>query len=223
MRNQFDRQLNKLNGQLIQMGHMIEQAIEYAIEAMVHRDTEKAKKNIEFDSEIDHQERDIENLCMKLLMKQQPVAGDLRLISAALKMITDMERIGDQAADISELSISLSSVKDLPKMDMIRKMAQESMLMVVKSVEAFVTKDLEMAEKVIQQDDVIDQLFVDTKSGLILLIQEKAHCAEVAADLLMVAKYFERIGDHATNIAEWVIYSISGKHALTLDKDTWEV
>ncbi len=213
MRNQFDRQLNTLNGELIQMGHMIEQAIEYAIEAIVHRDVNKAKKNMEFDAEIDQQERDIETLCMKLLMKQQPVARDLRLISAALKMITDMERIGDQAADISELSICLVDVKELPYMDKIQKMARESMLMVVKSIEAFVSKDLEMAEKVIQRDDIIDNLFDEMKKALIGLIQQKAACAEVAADLLMMAKYFERIGDHATNIAEWVIYSINGKHS----------
>lgn len=222
MRNQFDRQLNNLNGELIQMGHMIEQAIEHAIEAMVHRDVEKARKNMEFDAEIDQQEKDIEGLCMKLLMKQQPVARDLRLISAALKMITDMERIGDQAADISELSICLSDVESLPKMDIIQKMAQESMLMVVKSIEAFVSKDLETAEKVIKRDDVIDDLFVEAKAELIRLIQEKSACAEVAADLLMVAKYFERIGDHATNIAEWVIYSINGKHALIQQHDVWE-
>lgn len=222
MRNQFDRQLNNLNGELIQMGHMIEQAIEHAIEAMVHRDVEKARKNMEFDAEIDQQEKDIEGLCMKLLMKQQPVARDLRLISAALKMITDMERIGDQAADISELSICLSDVESLPKMDIIQKMAQESMLMVVKSIEAFVSKDLETAEKVIKRDDVIDDLFVAAKAELIRLIQEKSACAEVAADLLMVAKYFERIGDHATNIAEWVIYSINGKHALVQQHDVWE-
>ena len=222
MRNQFDRQLNNLNGELIQMGHMIEQAIEHAIEAMVHRDVEKARKNMEFDAEIDQQEKDIEGLCMKLLMKQQPVARDLRLISAALKMITDMERIGDQAADISELSICLSDVESLPKMDIIQKMAQESMLMVVKSIEAFVSKDLETAEKVIKRDDVIDDLFVEAKAELIRLIQEKSACAEVAADLLMVAKYFERLGDHATNIAEWVIYSINGKHALVQQHDVWE-
>lgn len=213
MRNQFDRQLNTLNGELIQMGHMIEQSIEYAIEAMIHRDVDKAKKNMEFDSEIDQQEKDIESLCMKLLMKQQPVARDLRLISAALKMITDMERIGDQAADISEISICLANVKELPEMDKVREMAQESMLMVVKSIEAFVAKDLEMAEKVIRRDDIIDHLFDEMKAELIALIRSGEACAEAAADLLMVAKYFERIGDHATNIAEWVIYSINGKHS----------
>ena len=212
MRNRFDRQLNQLNGEMIQMGHMIEQAIEHAIEALIHRDVEKAKRNMEYDAEIDQQEKDIESLCMKLLLQQQPVARDLRVISSALKMITDMERIGDQSADISELSIQLSKVEKLPYIDKLQQMAQESMLMVVKSVEAYVSKDLETAEKVIKRDDVIDGLFIEIKTKLIALIQQHGECAETAADLLMVAKYFERIGDHATNIAEWVIYSINGKH-----------
>ena len=212
MRNQFDRQLNELNGQLITMGHMIEQAIEHAIEAMMHRDVEKAKKNMVYDEEVDQQERDIETLCMKLLMKQQPVARDLRLTSAALKMNTDMERKGDQAADISEISISLAGEEHLPKMDIIKKMAAGSMLMVVNSIEAFVARDMKQAEEIIAKDDEIDSLFLDARNALIEMIQEKTISAEVAVDLLMVAKYFERIGDHATNIAEWVIYSINGVH-----------
>ena len=212
MRNQFDRQLNTLNGELIQMGHMVEQAIEHAIEAMVHQDAEKARENMEFDAEVDQQEKDIETLCMKLLMKQQPVARDLRLISAALKMITDMERIGDQAADISELALCLVNEKELPMMDRMKQMSQECMLMVMKALEAFVAKDIEMAKKVIARDDVIDAMFDDTKKEVIELIQNHGAGAEVATDLLMVAKYFERIGDHATNIAEWVIFSINGTH-----------
>lgn len=214
MRNQFDRQLNTLNGELIQMGHMVEQAIEHAIEAMVHQDAEKARQNMEFDSEVDQQEKDIETLCMKLLMKQQPVARDLRLISAALKMITDMERIGDQAADISELALCLVNEKELPMMDRMKQMSQECMLMVMKALEAFVAKDIEMAKKVIARDDVIDAMFDDTKKEVIELIQNHGAGAEVATDLLMVAKYFERIGDHATNIAEWVIFSINGTHPM---------
>lgn len=165
-----------------------------------------------YDEEVDQQERDIETLCMKLLMKQQPVARDLRLISAALKMITDMERIGDQAADISEISISLAGEEHLPKMDIIKKMAAGSMLMVVNSIEAFVARDMKQAEEIIAKDDEIDSLFLDARNALIEMIQEKTISAEVAVDLLMVAKYFERIGDHATNIAEWVIYSINGVH-----------
>ena len=191
MRNQFDRQLNTLNGELIQMGHMVEQAIEHAIEAMVHQDAEKARQNMEFDSEVDQQEKDIETLCMKLLMKQQPVARDLRLISAALCMVNE---------------------KELPMMDRMKQMSQECMLMVMKALEAFVAKDIEMAKKVIARDDVIDAMFDDTKKEVIELIQNHGAGAEVATDLLMVAKYFERIGDHATNIAEWVIFSINGTH-----------
>ena len=184
MRNQFDRQLNTLNGELIQMGHMVEQAIEHAIEAMVHQDAEKARQNMEFDSEVDQQEKDIETLCMKLLMKQQPVARDLRLISAALKMITDMERIGDQAADISELALCLVNEKELPMMDRMKQMSQECMLMVMKALEAFVAKDIEMAKKVIARDDVIDAMFDDTKKEVIELIQNHGAGAEVASAIM---------------------------------------
>ena len=215
MRNQFDRQLNTLNGELIQMGHMVEQAIEHAIEAMVHQDAEKARQNMEFDSEVDQQEKDIETLCMKLLMKQQPVARDLRLISAALKMITDMERIGDHAADISEMTILMSDAtyeRSAINIDLVESMAKETTDMVIKCVDAFVNKDLELARTVIAQDDVVDDLFADFKQQLIKKINENVKNGEQATDMLMVAKYFERIGDHATNIAEWVIYSITGEH-----------
>ena len=212
MRNQFDRQLNTLNGELIQMGHMVEQAIEHAIEAMVHQDAEKARQNMEFDSEVDQQEKDIETLCMKLLMKQQPVARDLRLISAALKMITDMERIGDHATDISEITIELSKESYIKKLDHIQQMAKETMVMLVQSVEAFVNKDMDKARTVIVHDDVVDDLFNKVKAELIAMIHEDVNAGEQASDLLMAAKYFERIGDHATNISEWVIFSITGQH-----------
>ncbi|MCC8028934.1 MAG: phosphate signaling complex protein PhoU [Lachnospiraceae bacterium] len=211
MRNHFDKQLNELNGGLITMGHMIEQAIEYAIESIVHHDVEKARNNVEYDDEIDHQMRDIEGLCMKLLMKQQPVASDLRLVSSALRMVADMERIGDNAADISEISIYLADAKELPEMEVIKKMAAESMVMVVDAVQAFVNRDIRQAEEVSKQDDIMDALFVESKQTLTKLIQEKSAYTEVAADLLLVAKYFERIGDHAENIAKWVIYTISGE------------
>ena len=197
MRNRFDRQLEQLNNELIQMGSMIEHAIEMAVSALVNQDTEKAKEAMAYDVEIDHQERDIESLCMKLLLQQQPVARDLRLISAALKMITDMERIGDHAGDISEE---------------IQGMAKETTDMVIKSIDAFVKRDMELAKKVIAQDDVVDDLFMKVKQDLIQMINKSAENGEQAADILMVAKYFERIGDHATNIAEWVIYSITGSH-----------
>lgn len=211
MRNHFDKQLNELNGGLITMGHMIEQAIEYAIDSIVHHDVEKAKNNVEYDDEIDHQMRDIEGLCMKLLMKQQPVASDLRLVSSALRMVADMERIGDNAADISEISIYLADARDLSEMEVIKKMAAESMVMVVDAVQAFVNRDIKQAEEVSKQDDIMDELFVEAKETLTGLIQEKSSYTEVAADLLLVAKYFERIGDHAENIAKWVIYTISGE------------
>lgn len=213
MRNLYGKQLNDLNGQLITMGHIVEQAIEHAIEALMHRDIEKAKRNIAQDDEIDQQEKDIESLCLKILMKQQPVASDLRQISSVLKMITDLERIGDQAADISELSISLAGYDQLPDMSIIKRMAAESMTMVVESINAYVSKDAEAAAAVIAKDDEIDELFVNERDALIHQIRENRDYAEAAADLLMAAKYFERIGDHASNIADWAIYSITGEHA----------
>lgn len=212
MRNRFDRQLEQLNNELIEMGNLIEQAIQTAVNALVRKDVEAAKEAIAFDQEVDRQERDIEALCMKLLLQQQPVARDLRLISAALKMITDMERIGDQASDISEITIALADKPYVKDLTLIPQMAMETTLMVTHSVEAFVQKDLKLAQSVIDNDDVVDDLFSEIKSTLIDLIRKNAEHSEQAADFLMIAKYFERIGDHATNIAEWVIYSITGQH-----------
>ena len=189
MRNRFDLQLKQLNDDIIEMGNMIERAIEMGVYALIGHDTDKAKQTIDYDMDIDHMERDIEALCMKLLLQQQPVARDLRQISSALKMITDMERIGDQTSDIAE-----------------------TMMMVVRGTEAYVTKDLDVAHNVIDNDDVVDDLFDQIKMALVKRIQDNHVKSFEAADLLMVAKYFERIGDHATNIAEWVIYSITGKH-----------
>lgn len=212
MRNRFESQLRQLNNQLIEMGSLIEQAIAMAIAALVNQDIEKAKEAIEFDREIDQQERRVEGLCLKLLLEQQPVAKDLRLISSALKMITDMERIGDHASDISEITILLAQKPYINELKQIQSMAKETTEMVVKSVEAFVNRDLEMAKSVIKYDDKVDQLFREVKDELILLINEKTENGEQATDILMIAKYFERIGDHATNIAEWVIFSITGQH-----------
>ncbi len=212
MRNRFDRQLSQLNNELIQMGSLIEQAISMAINAMMNQDIEKAKQAILFDEEIDHQEKEIENLCLKLLLEQQPVARDLRLISAALKMITDMERIGDQAADISEITLLLAGTPYIKNLDVLQEMAKETTVMVVKSVEAFVNRDIDLANQVIDHDDIVDELFLKIKKELIVLINQNAENGEQATDLLMIGKYFERIGDHATNIAEWVIFSITGKH-----------
>ncbi|MEG0962094.1 MAG: phosphate signaling complex protein PhoU [Lachnospiraceae bacterium] len=212
MRNRFDKQLEQLNNELIKMGSLIEQAIQAAVNALVKKDVEAANAAIRFDQEVDRQEREIEALCMKLLLQQQPVAKDLRLISAALKMITDMERIGDQAADISEITIMLAKEPYVKELTLIPQMAIETILMVTHSIEAFVQKDLTLAQSVIDHDDVVDNLFNQIKHTLIELIQTDVSCGEQATDLLMVAKYFERIGDHATNIAEWVIYSITGQH-----------
>ncbi|MGN0140756.1 MAG: phosphate signaling complex protein PhoU [Roseburia sp.] len=215
MRNRFDRQLLELNNELIQMGSLIETAIEMAISALVKQDVEKAKQAIEFDIEVDQQEKTIEALCMKLLLQQQPVAKDLRLISAALKMITDMERIGDHAGDISEMTLLMAGSeyeKSEIDFDLVKGMARETTDMVIKSVDAFVNKDLELARWVIGRDDVVDEQFDAFRCQLIQKINENVKNGEQATDMLMVAKYFERIGDHATNIAEWVIYSITGEH-----------
>lgn len=212
MRNRFDRQLVQLNNELIEMGGMIEKAISDTVKALVNQDIELASNVIEYDEEIDHQEREIEQLCLKLLLQQQPVAKDLRLISAALKMITDMERIGDHATDISEITIELSKESYIKKLDHIQQMAKETMVMLVQSVEAFVNKDMDKARAVIAHDDVVDDLFNKVKAELIAMIHEDVNAGEQASDLLMAAKYFERIVDHATNISEWVIFSITGQH-----------
>ena len=223
MRNRFDRQLLELNNELIQMGSLIEQAIEMGISALVKQDVEKAEQAIKFDVEVDEQEKTIESLCMKLLLQQQPVAKDLRLISAALKMITDMERIGDHAADISEMTILMADSdyeKSAINMEVIKEMAKETTDMVIKSVDAFVNKDLELARWVINRDDVVDDLFDSFRKELIQKINENVKNGEMATDMLMVAKYFERIGDHATNIAEWV--GVSNIMLITVKERTRE-
>lgn len=212
MRNEFDKQLVNLNNELIEMGSMIEKSIEKAIHALATQDVDVAKAAIEADVDIDEQERRIEHLCLKLLLQQQPVARDLRTISSALKMITDMERIGDHAADISEITISMAKSTKEVNLDLIRQMAKETTVMLVGSVDSFVNKDLEQAKEVIAKDDIVDELFVQIKKKLIEMICEDTQMGELAADLLMIAKYFERIGDHAVNISEWVIFSITGEH-----------
>ncbi len=212
MRNRFDRELVQLNDELIEMGSLIEKAIEMAVSALVKQDVELAKQTIEMDTEIDNQERTIESLCLKLLLQQQPVAKDLRVISAALKMITDMERIGDHASDISEITIQLADQKYIKELERTQEMAKEATVMLVKSIEAFVNKDIVLAGEVIGRDDRVDELFTEVKDELIDLIHEDTNNGAQAADFLMIAKYLERIGDHATNIAEWVIFSITGQH-----------
>ena len=213
MRNKFDEQLAKLNNMLIAMGAMIEKAITLAIQALVQQDEAMAKQVISLDSEIDQMEKEIETFCLRLLLQQQPVARDLRVISAALKMITDMERIGDQAADIGEITLSLVGVTYIKKLDHIPEMATATAKMVTDSIDAYVKMDLELAKQVIEYDDVVDKLFDTVKFDLIELIQADKANGEQAIDLIMITKYFERIGDHATNIAEWVVFSITGRHS----------
>jgi len=212
MRNKFDSQLEKLHEMMIAMGSMIEKAITLAIHALVQQDEAMAKQAIAFDIEIDQMEKDIESMCLKLLLQQQPVARDLRIISAALKMITDMERIGDQAADISEIALFLIGETYVKKLEHIPQMAAATSKMVTESIEAYVKMDLELAQQVIAYDDVVDELFDNVRNEIIELIREDASNGPQLVDLVMIAKYFERIGDHATNIAEWVVFCIVGKH-----------
>lgn len=212
MRNKFDNELENLNLELIKMGGMIENAIELSAKSLIDQDLTLIKKVNELEIEIDEMERTIESHCLKLLLQQQPVASDLRIISTALKMITDMERIGDNAEDIAEIARYLVNQKFIKDLVHIPQMAEATINMVTKSVDAFVNKDLVMAEEVCAADDIVDNLFRIVKKELIEKIQENTENGEQAIDLLMIAKYFERIGDHAENIAEWVIFSITGEH-----------
>lgn len=212
MRSRFDEQLTQLNNSLIEMGALIEQAIAKAVKAFEEQDVESAQKIIESDDIINDKEKEIEGLCLKLLMNQQPVARDLRQVSTALKMITDMERIGDQAADISELCVYLAGREYIINLRHIPQMATATIKMVTDSIDAFVKKDLALAQAVIAADNVVDDLFDIVKKEMIQLIHADVQNGEQAVDLLQIAKYFERIGDHAVNIAEWVIFSITGRH-----------
>lgn len=211
MRSRFDQQLALLNRELTMMGALCEDILSKVSQSMIDWDPD-LKKNIQpVAQEIDQKERDIEALCLKLILHQQPVARDLRVISAALKIITDMERIGDQAEDIAEIITYLGG-RTGETHTQIQKMARAAIGMVVDSVDAYVRKDLALAEKAIQEDDVVDNYFTTIKKDLIAWIAQQPQDGEYALDLLMIAKYLERIGDHATNIAEWVIFSITGKH-----------
>ena len=215
MRDVYTAKLSRLSDEVLEMGNLCGQAIMKTCQLLASVEVrEAATKEIgRIEKEIDDKEHNIEALCMQLLLKQQPVGTDLRKISAALKMVTDMERIGDHATDISELAIVLSEKTYVKKLDHIEEMARETMVMLIQSLEAYVEKDLDKAQKVIAHDDVIDDFFEEVKQELIELIRNHADEGEQAVDLLMVTKYFERIGDHATNIAEWVIFSITGQIA----------
>ncbi len=212
MRNRFDEQLSQLNTELITMGALCEEAISGAAKYLIDNDSALKEKVIDTDKQIDRKERDIENLCLRLILHQQPVATDLRLISAALKMISDMERIGDQASDIAEI-VKFVNKTNLRENVHICDMARATIKMVTDSIDSFVKRDMDIAQSVILHDDTVDNLFLKIKGELISAIKDGTGDAEALIDLLMIAKYFERIGDHAENIAEWVIYSITGKHA----------
>ncbi|MGI6017715.1 MAG: phosphate signaling complex protein PhoU [Marvinbryantia sp.] len=212
MRDFYEKQLERLNSYLEEMGILIEHAIQESILALMRQDREEAKKTIQYDSEINNKEREIENLCMTLLLSQQPVATDLRMVSAALKMVTDMERIGDHAADIAELTLLLAENGVPADLSEIEKMAKETTYMVKESVDAYIQRDTKKASHVIAYDDVVDDYFVKIRKMIIKRINENIQDGEQAADILMIAKYLERIGDHATNIAEWVLFYITGEH-----------
>lgn len=211
MRNEFNRQLAELNTELIIMGSLCEEAITNAVKYLVDGNEDSKKACLEADQQIDKKERDIETLCIRMILQQQPVAGDLRMVSAALKMISDMERIGDQASDIAEIAAYVTK-SGLESETHIRDMADAAIQMVSDSIESFVKMDEELAKRVLEQDDLVDALFDKVKFELIEAIAANKGSGEALIDLLMIAKYFERIGDHAENIAEWVIYSITGDH-----------
>ena len=211
MREKFNEQLKKLNSMMTEMGRDCGRVITLAREALIDGDTQKAKLVFEVDEDIDHMERDIEALCMKLILRQQPIARDLRQISAALKMITDMERIGDQAADIADIIPHLQD-RGAEQCRYITEMSAATQRMVTDAVDAYVEGDVSKAESVIAYDDIVDNYFIDVKNSLSKTISAGNEDGVVAIDFLMIAKYFERIGDHATNIAEWVVYAVTGVH-----------
>ena len=211
MRSRFDEQLALLNKELIETGALCEEVIALAAQSLAEGSAALARRVAPLDAEIDRKEREIESLCLKLLLQQQPVACDLRQISAALKMITDMERIGDQAEDIAEIVVFLDG-RGAESSELLRAMARSAIKMVTESVDAYVGRDVALAGQVIREDDVVDDYFARVKSALIGRIAHDPSDGELALDLLMIAKYFERIGDHATNIAEWVIFSVTGEH-----------
>lgn len=211
MRKRFDQQLEELNVELIKMGSLCERAIRRAVELLQNTEDTGVADVDRIEEEVNHKEREIETLCMKLLLQQQPVARDLREISSALKMISDMERIGDQAQDIADMA-RFMQVKEIAHKIHIGEMAEATIKMVTESIDSFVKKDLKAAAAVVKYDDVVDNLFMKIKTELPAMIEKDSKNAEYYIDLIMIAKYFERIGDHAENIAQWVEYSITGSH-----------
>ena len=211
MRDRFTQQMEKLHVELIEMGALCEQAISRAYQVLMEEDPQAAQELRKKDAAIDEKEREIESRCLKLLLQQQPVASDLRQVSAALKMITDMERIGDQASDIAEI-VQTTHLKAPGENIRLKDTAQITQRMVSKSVDAYVKQDLGIARQVIREDDLVDHLFEEVKNELVCALKDGTSSGEQSLDYLMIAKYYERIGDHATNIAEWVEFSITGQH-----------
>ena len=211
MRNKFDEQLELLNVEIIKMGALCESAIAAAVKSVFLRDPSYAEKTFSADEEIDRKEKEIESMCLRLFLQQQPVAKDLRVVSSALRMISDLERIGDQASDIAEISRMSQTVEEHNRTHL-EEMARATIKMVTESIDSFVKKDLQLAHSVIEYDDNVDRLFSQVRAELIELIGSNPEKGEMYVDYLMITKYFERIGDHAVNVAEWVIYSITGQH-----------
>ena len=211
MRGRFEAQLHELSNEIITMGALVESAIAAAARALENRDAKLAAEVAGADNAVDEKEREIEQLCLKLLLQQQPVASDLRMISSAMKMITDIERIGDQAADIAELTLLLCREERVESAAHLKEMARATIHMVSGAIDAFVRRDIHLAREIMEYDDVVDRLFDQIKAQLITVIRENHERGETAIDEIMIAKYFERIGDHAVNIAEWVDFAITGR------------
>lgn len=223
MRKQYDLELDELNTLLIKMAAMVEQAVSDAMTALKNRDKDLAISVSNNDRDVDRMERQIEDMCLMLLLKQQPVAGDLRFISAALKIITDLERIGDHAQDICEISLTMDDKPLSVTTDLITCMFEESTAMIKMAVDAFITKDEDLATQCINHDDVVDDLFVQVREKLINKLQSGQDDPEESVDLLQIAKYLERVGDHAQNIGEWVVFSLTGHHKDYLGVETFGV
>lgn len=223
MRKQYDLELDELNTLLIKMAATVEQAVSDAMTALKNRDKDLAISVSDNDRDVDRMERQIEDMCLMLLLKQQPVAGDLRFISAALKIITDLERIGDHAQDICEISLTMDDKPLSVTADLITRMFEESTAMIKMAVDAFITKDEDLATQCINHDDVVDDLFVQVREKLIHKLQSGQDDPEESVDLLQIAKYLERVGDHAQNIGEWVVFSLTGHHKDYLGVETFGV
>ncbi|MDD7363705.1 MAG: phosphate signaling complex protein PhoU [Peptoniphilus sp.] len=221
MRKQYDLELNELNTKLIEMAAFVEQAVSDSLKALKERDAKLAHKVSRNDREVDSMERQIEDMCMLLLLKQQPVAGDLRFISSALKIITDLERIGDQAQDICEISLSMDQKPLSVTPDIISNMFEEASAMIKMAIDAFITEDEDLANQCIAHDDVVDELFLTCRRKIIKELKEDRDDPEELIDLLQIAKYLERVADHAQNIGEWVIYSLTGHHKDYLGEGTF--